>query len=168
MRWRVAQVPVVLPEALFAWLQSARRARADRRRAVQAEAAGVTLRTRNYHPAAEVGRPAPSPVSEADGGHEEIGHPIDPAHSALVLIDVWAAHPVAGWDARAQVNVRERLLPLLRCCRRAGLTIVHAPHGQPMHPDVQPAPGEWRVEGPDGHRRVSIGEKSGVSGASDK
>jgi hypothetical protein len=105
--------------------------------AAQVAASAVTLRTRTYRQASEVGRPARSPVSAADGGHQEVAHPFDPARSALILIDVWATHPVADWDARAQANVREHLLPLLRCCRQAGLTIVHAPHGMSGDATVQ-------------------------------
>ena len=46
---------------------------------------------------------------------------------ALVLVDVWEKHFLKEPEERAEVIINEKYLPLLAACRKAGLTIIHAP-----------------------------------------
>ncbi len=61
---------------------------------------------------------------------------------ALILIDVWAYHPNDGFMARQEENVRNRIVPLLQAARDLGIVVIHAPHGNPIHPEVHPRDGE--------------------------
>jgi nicotinamidase-related amidase len=47
--------------------------------------------------------------------------------AALVLVDVWDQHYLLDTQARAEALIDENLVPLLKRCRDAGLTIIHAP-----------------------------------------
>lgn len=47
--------------------------------------------------------------------------------AALVLVDVWDSHYLVGPKERADRIVAERLAPLAEACRKAGITVVHAP-----------------------------------------
>jgi nicotinamidase-related amidase len=47
--------------------------------------------------------------------------------AALVLVDVWDRHYLKDTEARAEAIIREKIVPLLAACRRAGMQIVHAP-----------------------------------------
>jgi nicotinamidase-related amidase len=69
----------------------------------------------------------------------------NPSKSALILVDVWASHPNAGWLNRAAENVVKHLAPILQSARASGLTIIHAPTGSPEHPLVTPISGEFVV-----------------------
>lgn len=62
--------------------------------------------------------------------------------TAVVLIDVWASHPNDGLAERINQNIQAKLLPLVKAARKAGLLIIHAPHGLPVHPSVKPLLGE--------------------------
>lgn len=62
--------------------------------------------------------------------------------TAVILIDVWASHPNDGWLKRASRNVKDKVLPLLKAARAAGLLVIHAPHGHPIHPLAKPHSGE--------------------------
>lgn len=62
--------------------------------------------------------------------------------TAVVLIDVWASHPNDGWLERESQNVKDKVVPLLKAARSAGLLIIHAPHGHSIHPLAKPHPGE--------------------------
>ena len=67
---------------------------------------------------------------------------------ALVLVDVWDRHYLKDTEARAEVIIQEKLLPLLKAGRRAGLRIVHAPSPEQAreHPSrVRPVEAEERV-----------------------
>ena len=51
-----------------------------------------------------------------------------PLHqAALVLVDVWDRHYLKDTEARAEAVIREKVVPLLATCRKAGMQIVHAP-----------------------------------------
>jgi hypothetical protein len=78
--------------------------------------------------------------------HTETRH--RPAHEvALVIIDAWADHEIAGWQARAERNMRDRLAPLAAALRHAGVRIVHSAHDVPVHPLLAPQPGDVVLEG---------------------
>ena len=65
---------------------------------------------------------------------------------AFILIDVWAYHPIEGWMERAEVNIQDRLYPLLREARKAGVYIIHAAHGNEIHPLATPQEGEMILD----------------------
>lgn len=67
---------------------------------------------------------------------------------ALILIDVWADHPNKGFAARADENIRTKLLPLVQAARAHGILVVHCPHGHPTNPLVKPLPTEPVFNGP--------------------
>lgn len=73
---------------------------------------------------------------------------VNPAATALVIIDPWASHPNDGWAARASANLISHLVPLLSACRSAGMRIVFAPTGRPIHPAVAPLPNETVIATP--------------------
>ena len=74
-------------------------------------------------------------VSEAT--YEPVERPVDfdPSECALVLVDVWSANCM-GQDGFDSVT-REKIAPVVRACRRAGILVVHAPCPQvaDKHPD---------------------------------
>lgn len=74
----------------------------------------------------------------------------EPATSALLLIDVWAHHPNEGWMARADQNIREFLAPAVEAARNSGLTIIHAPTNQAVHPVVGVKEGEYVIDSSNG------------------
>ena len=49
------------------------------------------------------------------------------AQTALVLVDVWSHHYLRDTEARSEEIVRDKIVPLLGACRKAGMSIVHAP-----------------------------------------
>lgn len=46
---------------------------------------------------------------------------------ALVLVDVWDHHYLKDAEARAEAIIQQQFVPLLAGCRKAGMTILHAP-----------------------------------------
>lgn len=84
---------------------------------------------------------------DADGGRESAAVRLPAAAIALVVIDAWAGHELADWHARAERNMRERLAPLADGLRRAGATIVHAAHDEPIHPLLAPRPEDVVIAG---------------------
>ncbi len=75
---------------------------------------------------------------ETNTGPAELDWTIPLPQVALVLVDVWSNHYLKDAAARANAIVEERFPPLLSRCRRAGLTIIHAPSppqaiGHPNH-----------------------------------
>lgn len=75
-------------------------------------------------------------ASEAEGAWwvERVESPA--ASVALVLVDVWADHECAGWQARADAVVRSRIAPAAAAMRAAGGQVIHAPHDRAAHPDL--------------------------------
>ncbi|NLC57916.1 MAG: cysteine hydrolase [Armatimonadetes bacterium] len=53
--------------------------------------------------------------------------PVPADEAALVLVDVWSVHYIDTWLQRAAAITRERIVPLLRAARQAGITVIHAP-----------------------------------------
>lgn len=76
------------------------------------------------------------------------------SQTALILVDVWQRHYIKDTQARAEVIINSRILPLLTSLRKAGVRIIHAPSPEiaVTHPNwvriqskeqVFPAPDEW-------------------------
>lgn len=80
--------------------------------------------------------------TERDGFYEFQALNLRADEIALILIDVWAYHPNDGLMARQEENVRNKIVPLLQAARDLGITVVHAPHGNPIHSQVRPVDGE--------------------------
>lgn len=85
--------------------------------------------------------------TERDGKQVSYTLEVAPSKLALVLIDVWADHPIKGWAERAEKNVAAKLLPLVEAARKHGILVVHCPHGESPHPLVRPLPTELVMDG---------------------
>ncbi|MBX3440337.1 MAG: isochorismatase family protein [Planctomycetaceae bacterium] len=64
---------------------------------------------------------------ETNTAHATLDWTIPLEQAALVLVDVWDHHYLKDAEARAESIINERFVPLLAECRKAGLTIIHAP-----------------------------------------
>ena len=125
-----------------------------RRRVLSAVASSrkQVARSRNGRVSLEVrgsghGDDATSPNTERDGHHIFRTLELPISELALVLIDVWADHPVKGWAERADENMRTKLLPLVQAAREHGVLVIHCPHGESPHPLVRPLPTELVLDG---------------------
>ncbi len=49
------------------------------------------------------------------------------SNAALVLVDVWQRHYIKDTEARGEVIINQKLVPLLAACRKAGMPVIHAP-----------------------------------------
>lgn len=87
-------------------------------------------------------------TSEVDGSYEHRMIETTTAQIALILVDVWADHPIKGWQTRANANITEQIAPLVAACREHQILVVHAAHGEGEHPLVRPAAGDLVIEGP--------------------
>jgi nicotinamidase-related amidase len=76
------------------------------------------------------------------------------SQTALVLVDVWQRHYIKDTEARAEMIINSRLLPLLASLRKTGVRIIHAPSPEvavtssnwvriQTREQVFPAPDEW-------------------------
>ena len=92
--------------------------------------------------------------TEKDGQYVDRTLEIGLSQLALVLIDVWAAHPNKGWMARADQNIRTKLIPLLNQVRENGILVVHCPHDRPMNGLVKPMPHEPVLDDPGEKERL--------------
>ena len=70
------------------------------------------------------------PCREEELGYVEYTWRLPIANTALVLVDCWDLHHVTSHLERATVTIEQRLVPMLAACRRAGITIIHAPSPQ--------------------------------------
>ena len=86
--------------------------------------------------------------SERDATYEFLIRNLKVNETALILIDVWASHPIEGWKERAEVNIQDKLYPLLQEARKAGLLVIHAPHGIRIHTLATPLEGEMVLDWP--------------------
>jgi nicotinamidase-related amidase len=80
-----------------------------------------------------------------DGEYLSYDREIDPATTALILVDVWAVDQHANRDLmqRIDTNVRSSLLALLKAVRADGrMLIVHYPNRRKIHPAVRARSGE--------------------------
>lgn len=57
----------------------------------------------------------------------ELTWKIDPKEAAFVMVDVWDIHPYESHLERGAQITRERIAPVAEACRKAGVTVVHAP-----------------------------------------
>lgn len=64
---------------------------------------------------------------ETNTGPATLDWTIPLPRAALVLVDVWDRHYLKDTEARAETVITEKLVPLLAACRRAKMTIIHAP-----------------------------------------
>ena len=64
---------------------------------------------------------------ETNTGYATLDWAIPISQTALVLVDVWQRHYLKDTEARAEAIITNKLAPLLNTCRKAGLTIIHAP-----------------------------------------
>jgi nicotinamidase-related amidase len=64
---------------------------------------------------------------------------IDPAATALVLVDTWNKHPIRSHLESTAEVMRTRIAPLLPHLRRAGVPLIYAPS-----PDVAPRYQQWQ------------------------
>lgn len=131
-------------------LAQRRRLPGSLRRRVQSAVASSrkqVARSRNERLSLEVrgsghGEDATSPKTERDAHHIYRTLEIPISELALILIDVWADHPVKGWVERADENIRTKLLPLVQAAREHGVLVVHCPHGRSTNPLLAPLPDE--------------------------
>ena len=64
---------------------------------------------------------------ETNTGYAYLDWEIPISQAALVLVDVWDRHYLKDTAARSEVIIREKLVPLVSACRKAGLQVIHAP-----------------------------------------
>ncbi len=66
-------------------------------------------------------------LSERNFRHADATWKMDPKEAALVLVDVWAEHPYTTHLERGAKITEEKIAPVVAACRKAGITVVHAP-----------------------------------------
>jgi nicotinamidase-related amidase len=86
-------------------------------------------------------------LSEREGSYENRSISTTTAEIALILVDVWADHPVKGWQARAEANIEGMVLPLVNASREHGILVVHAAHGEAVHPLIKPQALDLVIQG---------------------
>ena len=64
---------------------------------------------------------------ETNTGYAELDWEIPLSRAALVLVDVWDRHYLKDTEARAEEIIQQKIRPLLKASRQAGLEIIHAP-----------------------------------------
>jgi hypothetical protein len=74
-------------------------------------------------------------ASERDCGRAKVSVPLEIAQCALIVIDAWATHPNAGWQARMATNI-PKLRTLVEAFRALRRPTFYDPTGLPMHPDI--------------------------------
>lgn len=85
--------------------------------------------------------------TELDNKYVQESILLEPAATALVLIDVWDDSKSADLSD----NENKRLLPLLAAARALDMLIIHAPSEAPEWSQIKVLPGEILVTGQDGH-----------------
>ncbi len=75
----------------------------------------------------ELNVPDGEPWTEDRFHTKELLWEIDPAQAALVMVDVWDNHPYASHLDRGAQITQERIVPVVEFCRKAGITVIHAP-----------------------------------------
>lgn len=65
--------------------------------------------------------------TETNTRYAELEWEIPLSQCAVVLVDVWNYHYLKDTMARSEKIIHERIVPLLRACRSAGLQLIHAP-----------------------------------------
>lgn len=64
---------------------------------------------------------------ETNTGYATLDWTVPLSQTALVLVDVWQRHYIKDTEARGEAIITNKLVPLMKACRKAGLTIIHAP-----------------------------------------
>ena len=67
------------------------------------------------------------PCREEHFGHGEMAWTLSTEEVGLVLVDCWDSHPVETHLERGGQIAKERILPAVQACRKAGIAVVHAP-----------------------------------------
>ena len=83
---------------------------------------------------------------ETNTGYATLDWTVPLSQTALVLVDVWQRHYIKDTEARGEAIITNKLVPLLNACRKAGLTIVHAP----SPPVAKQLPNWVKLDGPAG------------------
>jgi nicotinamidase-related amidase len=108
------------------------------RQPIPGDARNIVLVTRTYDP----GGSADTYSTERDGTYKYQQSTLDLNKTALILIDVWAGHPIDGWAEREHQNIITKIKPLLALARKHNMTIIYSPNGGTICPDVCPQKGE--------------------------
>ncbi len=66
------------------------------------------------------------------------GPSINPAQTALVVVNAWSYFPNAGWLARVQNNNRNNIAPLIKWARNFGIRVFHIANGQAIDSSCAP------------------------------
>ena len=66
-------------------------------------------------------------ILESNTSYTEVTWNIDPAESALVLVDFWTTHILQSHLERCGGIIEENIVPLLPAARRAGFTVIYGP-----------------------------------------
>lgn len=64
---------------------------------------------------------------ETNTGYSKLDWTIPVSQTALVLVDVWQRHYIKDTEARGETIINNKLVPLIAGCRKAGMSIIHAP-----------------------------------------
>jgi nicotinamidase-related amidase len=64
---------------------------------------------------------------ETNTGYATLDWNIPLSQTALVLVDVWQRHYIKDTEARGELVIKNKLVPLLAACRKAGMPVIHAP-----------------------------------------
>lgn len=67
------------------------------------------------------------PCREEHFVHGEMSWTLPTEEVGLVLVDCWDTHPVESHLERGGQIAKERILPVVEACRKAGIAIIHAP-----------------------------------------
>jgi nicotinamidase-related amidase len=108
------------------------------RQPITGDARNIVLVTRTYVP----GGAGDTYTTERDGTYDYQQSNLDLNKTALILMDVWAGHPIDGWAERERENIKTKIVPLLALARKHNMTIVYSPNGGTICPDVCPQKGE--------------------------
>ena len=109
------------------------------------------------------GEDALSPHTEEDGHYIFQTLELPVSKIALILIDVWAEHPVSGWFERANKNISMKLLPLVQMVREHGVMVIHSPHNRAINSLLTPLPNEPVIDSfASKNRLLKILKRSGI------
>src|SRR5690554_4776378 len=64
---------------------------------------------------------------ETNTGYAYLDWSIPLSQTALVLVDVWQRHYLKDTEERGERIIQDNLVPLIKACRKNGLSIIHAP-----------------------------------------
>lgn len=64
---------------------------------------------------------------EANTEYSTLNWKIPLSQTALVLVDVWQRHYLKDTEERGERIIQNKLIPLLTACRKAGMSVIHAP-----------------------------------------